>query len=329
MRIGIYQDLRDPPDWKRGWSVNAGAALERVEEAERSGMGAVWSTEHHFFTDGYLPQPLLWAAAVAVRTKRIRIGTAVVLAPLHTPLEIAEQAALVDQLSGGRLELGLGAGYVQREFVAAAAHREKRFHVTESCFVEVRRLLQEGIVRPGAFQEEIPMWMGAHGPYGARIAGRNGTGLLWLDEALLEPYRAGLLEGGHDPRKAAMGGLVALIITRDPDRTWSIVEPYLRYQWASYAAAARADGPDAGMVMLDQQATVRRGPGPVMLPPAYDAVTPDEAIRRIERWLGKLPVSDIFFFDSIAGMPEEVVHEHMGLLAKEVAPRLRTAGVSA
>jgi alkanesulfonate monooxygenase SsuD/methylene tetrahydromethanopterin reductase-like flavin-dependent oxidoreductase (luciferase family) len=322
MRVGIYQDLRDPPQWRRGWSRGAGAALERAEEAERLGLDSAWSTEHHFFADGYLPQPLLWAAAVAARTTRIRIGTAVVLAPLHAPIEIAEQATLVDQISGGRLELGLGAGYVKREFAAFGASRKNRFQLTEACVTELRRMLQEGIVTPGPFQDELPIWLGVHGPYGARIAGRNRTGLLWLDASLLEPFRRGLSEGGHDPDAAVMGGLASLIITRDPERTWSLVKPHLKYQWASYAQAAAVGGSDSGLVMLDRGSAVERNPGPVMLPPGYDAVTPEEAVRRIRSWLGGLPVSDIFFFDSIAAMPEEIIHEHITLLASEVAPHL-------
>lgn len=76
MRIGIYQDLRDPLPWKRGWSVGAGAALERIEEAERLGLDVVRCGEHHLFADGYLPQLLTWPAAVAVQATRMQLGIA-------------------------------------------------------------------------------------------------------------------------------------------------------------------------------------------------------------------------------------------------------------
>ena len=86
------------------------------EEAERLGAHSVWLTEHHLFDDDYIAQPLVFAAAIAARTRRVRIGTAIVIAPLHSPVEIAEQSALVDVVSGGRLDLGLGAGYRVPEY---------------------------------------------------------------------------------------------------------------------------------------------------------------------------------------------------------------------
>jgi alkanesulfonate monooxygenase SsuD/methylene tetrahydromethanopterin reductase-like flavin-dependent oxidoreductase (luciferase family) len=329
MRVGIYQDLRDPPQWARGWSAVCGTALERVEAAERLGLDSAWCTEHHFFDDGYLPQPLTWCAAVAARTKRIRIGTAIVIAPLHAPLEIAEQAALVDQISGGRLELGLGAGYVSREFEAFGVDRERRFAITESHLVEIRRLLEEGVVSPGPVQADLPLWLGAFGAIGARKAGRNRAGMLWLDPSLLGPYREGLEQGGHDPGSGAMGGLVSMIVSNDPERAWATIKPHLDYQWRSYHEAARAGTADADMPELQEGTSIERSQGPIMLPPGYDAVTPDEAVRRLEAWLGELPVSDVFFFDSLAGMPDELVEEHMTLLATEVRPRVAALGRSA
>src|ERR1700761_8785106 len=108
LKLGIHSDLRNPPGWRRDWSGHYAAALRRVEAAERLGLDGVWLSEHHLFEDGYLPQPLTFAAAVAVRTTRVRIATAVMLAPLRAPLDLAEQFAIVDILSHGRVELGLG-----------------------------------------------------------------------------------------------------------------------------------------------------------------------------------------------------------------------------
>jgi len=327
MRVGIYQDLRDPPRWKRGWSANAGAALERIEAAEQAGIGAVWCTEHHFFDDGYLPQALTWCAAVAARTNRVAIGTAIVVAPLHDPLEIAEQAAVVDQLSGGRLQLGLGAGYVRREFAAFGADRARRFELTDTCLTELRRLFDQGIITPGPLQKELPLWFGGSGPRGARLAGRHGAGLLWVDPDLLAPYQQGLKAAGRSAADARMAGIASLILSRDPERAWSALTPHIRYQRESYDHSALAKTPEARMAeVLENDGKVERSRVRSVLPRIYDAVTPDEAVRRVTTWIGDLPVTDVFFWDSIAGMPDDLVDEHLELLATDVAPRLRGLG---
>ena len=175
-------------------------------EAERLGAGAAWFTEHHGFPDGYLPQPLVLAAATAARTSRLRVGTAVLLAPLRHPRHIAEEAALVDLVSGGRLELGIGAGYAAGEFEAFGADLGGRFRATEGAATEIARLLAAGEVSPAPVQDPLPLWLGYRGPRGARRAGRLGAGLLSLDRRLLAPYRAGLAEGGHDPDADARMG---------------------------------------------------------------------------------------------------------------------------
>jgi len=328
MRIGIYQDLRDPPRWRRGWGVNAGAALERAEEAEKLGFEAAWCTEHHFFADGYLPQPLTWCTAVAARTDHLALGTAVIIAPLHSPIDLAEQAAIVDQLCGGRFQLGLGAGYVPREFEAFGTDRQQRFDRTESCLNEIRRLYEEGIVTPGPVQRDLPMWFGGFGPRGARLAGRNRAGLLFISADLLDPYLQGLAEGGHSPEMAAMGGVANMIVSNDPERAWSMVAPHAGYARRANEYAAHAKSVTDRMAPQEETVSVERTTdlSSVTQRRSFDAVTPEQAVRKIETWIEDLPVSDIFFFDSLAAMPDELVQEHMTLVGTEVAPRVRGLG---
>jgi alkanesulfonate monooxygenase SsuD/methylene tetrahydromethanopterin reductase-like flavin-dependent oxidoreductase (luciferase family) len=87
-----------------------------AQEADRLGFGSVWCAEHHFSTYGYLSRPLMFATHLAAHTERIRVGSAVVVLPLHHPLLVAEEIATADLLSKGRLDVGLGRGYQTYEF---------------------------------------------------------------------------------------------------------------------------------------------------------------------------------------------------------------------
>ena len=201
MQLGIYLDMRNPPGWPVPWADLYRDTIDLVVDAERRGADAVWLTEHHGFEDGYLSQPLALAAALAVRTRSMRIGTAVLLAPLRHPLHVAEQAALVDVLSAGRLELGLGAGYVRSEFDAFEADEARRYHTTEACVRRLRALFAGGGLRPPPVQADLPIWLGYQGPRGARRAGALGVGLLSLDRELYPHYLRGRADAGLDRRR--------------------------------------------------------------------------------------------------------------------------------
>ena len=206
MRVGIYFDLRNPPAWRVPPSRLYGFTLEMCREAELLGCDSVWLTEHHLFDDDYLPQPLTFAAAVAARTQRVRIGTGILIAPLHHPAEVAEQAAVVDIVSDGRLDLGLGAGYRIPEFELFGAKMATRYRATDDMARELRRLWGAGGVTPRPVQERPPLWLGYQGPKGARRAGLLGECLLTLNKESWPAYRDALAEAGHDPAAARMAG---------------------------------------------------------------------------------------------------------------------------
>jgi alkanesulfonate monooxygenase SsuD/methylene tetrahydromethanopterin reductase-like flavin-dependent oxidoreductase (luciferase family) len=318
VRLGIYFDLRDPAPWRVGWDRVYGRSLETIEEAEARGLASVWLSEHHLFDDGYLPQPLVFAAAVAARTRRMRIGTAVLLAPLRSAIDIAEEAAVVDQLSGGRLELGLGAGYRVPEYAAHGVDPSERFALLEHRATEVPRLWREGGVTPTPKQDPVPTWVGAHGARGARIAGRTGAGLLSLNPDLWEPYRAGRAQAGLPDAGATAGGPVSIVLTEDPERTRAVVAPYAEHQWRSYDTYAREGVEGAPLTLVFE----RREPGAA--PPVH-VLTVEQAAERLRAVAAALPVDHVFFWERVAGMPDAVAQRHVELLADELAPMVAQA----
>jgi alkanesulfonate monooxygenase SsuD/methylene tetrahydromethanopterin reductase-like flavin-dependent oxidoreductase (luciferase family) len=169
-------------------------ALRRVVDeavlAEELGLDAVWVCEHHATDSGYLPAPFVALAAVAERTDRVSIGTDVMLPSMWDPVRFAEEAAVVDQLSGGRVALAVGIGYRDLEFEAFGYHRRDRVRRLTDC-VRVLRQAASGTVTgvgsldddvavpisPLPFQEDGPLvWGGGKAEGAVRRARRIGDG---------------------------------------------------------------------------------------------------------------------------------------------------------
>ncbi len=324
MRVGVYFDLRNPRQWEQSWPAVYSSALELIEEVEWLGADAIWFSEHHLFADGYLSQPLTFAAAAAARTSAVRIGTAVLLAPLRHPRHIAEEAAVVDLVSNGRLELALGAGYSAREFAAFDVDPANRYELTDSAASEVARLWREGEVSPPPVQAEPPLWLGYQGPRGAHRAGRLGVGLLSLDRSLLQPYVGGLAEGGHPGGCARMGGLVEIVVADDPDQVRERLLPHYAHQLNTYrhAAVAGTEQPPPKEITVDRLREGFQARGKL---PGLAVLTVDEAIEHVRTAVTGLPVSDVYVWADVAGMPAEDARRHLQLWLGPVRAALRSS----
>ena len=114
MEFGTFLLLQSPT--AEPSEVVFGRGVEITQAADELGFRNMWLAEHHFSTYGYLSRPLTFALHLANKTKRLRVGTAVIVLPLHHPLIVAEEIATIDLLTGGRLDVGLGRGYQNYEF---------------------------------------------------------------------------------------------------------------------------------------------------------------------------------------------------------------------
>jgi alkanesulfonate monooxygenase SsuD/methylene tetrahydromethanopterin reductase-like flavin-dependent oxidoreductase (luciferase family) len=323
MKVGVYFDLRNPANRRQDPARLYGSTLEACQEAERLGADSAWFTEHHLFDDDYMTSPLTYAAAVAARTSRIRLGTAILIAPLHHPAEIAEQGATVDLLSGGRLDLGVGAGYRVPEFELFGVSLQGKYARTDETVRQLRRLWGPDGVRPRPVQDSLPIWLGYQGPQGARRAGLLGERLLSADPSLWQPYRDALIEAGHPQSRGIMAGGIGAWASEDPERDWPSVSEHLAYQLNSYRRH---------MV----EGTGRPPPKPVNLDKTVNATdmaplasfiygTPEHVAERIRSATAGAPVDTVFLWASIGGMPEDVVMRNIETICTRVAPLLDDA----
>jgi alkanesulfonate monooxygenase SsuD/methylene tetrahydromethanopterin reductase-like flavin-dependent oxidoreductase (luciferase family) len=135
-------------------------ALEQIELADQLGIDEVWLGEHHFSRHGLLSGLFSFAGHVAARTKHMRIGTAVSVLPFHNPIVVAEEAAMIDILSGGRLDFGVGSGYQRQEFAGLGVDvNEGRARFREAIDVITRAWTEEKLTYHGTFTQVDDLWV--------------------------------------------------------------------------------------------------------------------------------------------------------------------------
>ena len=218
------------------------AALERFSIMDEAGYDAVWLAEHHFSSFSVCPSVHMMGTMAAARTKRLRIGTAVSLAPFYNPLRLAEEVALLDVLSGGRVNWGAGRGFERSEFAAFGIPGEEsaaRFHEAVDIVLKAwtqQRLSYEGRfyqydgveVLPKPLQEpHPPVWMAASSNPAIEWAASQGYSILMDPHAsradLIRKrrlYAAKLMEAGYSDagRAIPMARLIAVDETAEKAR---------------------------------------------------------------------------------------------------------------
>lgn len=324
MKLGMYTDLRNPDEFGVPWADHYSKWLDRIVAADEMGAAEVWLSEHHFYEDGYLPQPLTYAAAIAGRTNNIRIGTSVLLIALRQSLQLAEEAAIVDILSNGRLDLGVGVGYRPREFEAFGADIGRRFRLVEQRVNEVREWWTGGELNPPPVQTTIPFWGGFFKERGARMAGRLGMGVMpqvSVAHSILEPYRAGLEEGGFGRDAARYRMSLPLFLADDPEAVQPILDVRQGYQNASYQRHD-VSGPTGSSITPNAVPSKDGAPAR-----KYPALRPEDAVGYIEELTRGLPVEQVYCWSSPGVMPDDLVDRHLELMFTELAPAVAHLGI--
>lgn len=324
IRTGVLFDMR-APDFGTSSPALYAAALDMAAFADEIGVSRINLMEHHASEDGYLPSPFVMGGGVAARTKRCRIALGAVILPLHDPVKIAEQIAVLDQMSGGRLEVIFGAGYVASEFALFGVSLRDRGRLLDEGIDIILRALhgerftangRETFVRPLPVQppEQIVL-VGGGVEASAKRAARLGLGFAPLRSDLFDLYDAECRRHGHEPgRKYGPSGFGNIHLSRDPEATWARVMPHLRHVVTEYAKWADAEpnsnSPFRGLLGNDE-ALRRCG--------IFHVWTPDELVERA----GSIgPYGSLSFMPLLGGLEPEVGWESLRLLA-EMMPKLQ------
>ena len=336
MRFGLVFNCTSEREWNRPWDQVYREVLEQCQAAEALGYDHVWLTEHHFMENGYCPSLLTVAAAVAARTTRIKIGTWVLLLPLHNALRVAEDAAVVDAISGGRLILGVGLGYRLEEFNVLGIDRKDRVGRMEEG-IEVMRLawtqdrfsytgehyqLQNLTVTPKPVQPGgPPIWMAARGVKPARRAAKFGCSLALAAGGGFEEHAVWERElrlQGRDPRDFQVMNYYDTFVTDDVEATKAEL---------MQAEGPRPEGPtdlrihyrEANDHPRDAEWFKRPEPNAVQRLPIMG--NGEHCARELRRRRDRVPATDIVMFPPL-GLPFERRVHYMERFAKEVMPRL-------
>jgi probable F420-dependent oxidoreductase len=306
--------------------------IRECERAEAAGFDSVWLGEHHNNRTLY-PAPLIGLAAIAGRTRTVRLGTAVLLLPLYHPLAVAEEAAMVDMISGGRLILGVGAGYAPEEFAAFGVSLTERGSRMDEAVPLIQRLwsedkvthagrhyhLADAAVSPRPVQRpRPPIWFGGWVEPAIRRAGRLGEAWLGgpsakLDEvgACVRLYREVRRAAGREPE----AGDVAL----------------MRYVFVADSVERARDLAGTAFVRAFED-TYFRWPHPVVKRPAgsltierlaEDRIVlgdPASCIRQIQRFREALALGHLIFRVSAPGIPRDAAMRSLDMLTREVLP---------
>lgn len=341
MKFGIgYYSLQSPTHNPRDHEDLYSEMLEEIVAAEDMGFESAWLTEHHLLEDGYCPSLLVTAAAIAARTKKVRIGTGIYLMPLHDPIRTAEDAAVVDIISNGRLILGLGLGYRQEEFdVFGKSLRERKGRIEESIDI-LKKSWSEGSfsfkgryynydeinVTPKPVQNSIPIWIGAFSePAIKRAASMNAPlfiaaiGVISIIKYLIDMHRGFLKDFGFNPDAIEQPVVREVYVSRDGRaKAWDKIKENITYTAKGYASWGS---------FVDRQGNLISDPSD---PTIYDIAleqsivgSPEECIETINHYKEAVRMDPLICRFKFPGLSHKEAMESMNLFTNEVMPYVK------
>jgi alkanesulfonate monooxygenase SsuD/methylene tetrahydromethanopterin reductase-like flavin-dependent oxidoreductase (luciferase family) len=298
------------------------AALDMSAYADEMGIPIINLMEHHGTKDGYCPSPLVMAAGVAARTKRARLLIGALILPLHDPVKVAEDIAVADIMSNGRIDVVFGAGYVKSEFDMFGRSIKERGKLLDEFIPVVQRALQgerftwngrEIYVSPRPTQRPYPrLFAGGGVEASAKRAARFDIGFMPMNPAMIPLYKEECARYGRAPRDI-LTGLSWLHVSDNPEKTRKELGPHLFHYAKSYAeftGDAASSSPFEGLETMEQ----------IWNSGIVKVVTPEEAAAKaikVQQFGGNYMLAPL-----LGGLSPKIGWRSLELLVDKVFPLL-------
>lgn len=328
VRLGLHYSLSSTTG--TDWSDLHEASIEQAVVAEGYGFDAVVVAEHHFTKDGWVPSPIVICGGLATRTKRIRIGTDIIVLPLHHPVTVAENIVTLDTLSCGRAICGLGLGWREPEFNAFGVPFRQRVGRLEEGTHLVRRLLaEENVTHRGRYwrlegvtvtprpvqKPNPPIWIGAIIEPAVRRAGRIGDAWVMPPRPTLSELAK--LQTAYRQELAATGRSFDQVekpirregyIAEDDETAWREAAAALRYQYAEVYGRISPTMPIDEVKKYAEDRFIVGGP--------------ETFIREVKRYESALGIDLLLLRVQLPGIRQDRVMNAVQLLGKHVLPSI-------
>jgi alkanesulfonate monooxygenase SsuD/methylene tetrahydromethanopterin reductase-like flavin-dependent oxidoreductase (luciferase family) len=335
LRVGVVYDFRNPPNSGIETPRLYAEVLDQVAWLDELGLDLVWFTEHHFVDDGYLPSWIPVAAAMAARTRRVRFSSDICLLPFSHPVRLAEDLAVLDNLSGGRIEIGVGMGYAPHEFRGfgialpqRVSRTEEGLEVLRHCFAGerfnfhgARYHFDDVVIRPGYVQPGgPPLWLAAMSIGGAQRAARFDCHLLPQGprNQVLDPWRDALRTSGRDPAAYRVGIIRSCFVTDDPQRDWPAVRAAERYRGQLYSRFFAEAGRHGSWYRDESR-----------IPQTWVVGDVEHCVAELSAFIVEHGITDLVTWAVPPGLRPALMNPSLERFARDVVPRLKaTAALS-
>lgn len=322
-------DMRQPDTTQVSRADMYQAAVDMCAWGDDNGIPAVHLSEHHGAEDGYCPSPLVLASAVAARTNAMQIYISALIAPLHDPVQLAEDLAVLDIISRGRVIPVISGGYRESEFRAVG----KDLSVRKQYMDDIGPFLKKAwsgetfefqgrtiTITPTPHSNPRPMLlMGGSSRPAARRAARDADYFIPSGPEIFEYYREELAKlGKPDPGPMPEAPSTVTFVAQDPDEYWDSIARHVQHETNIYARWARESNAFSPYKHFDDTDALRASG-------AYRVYRPQELIEAAREMPAAQP---IMFHPLCGGIPPEQGWRSLQLFMDEVMPTLREEGLA-